>query len=405
VTPKTSTPPTTVVPDGTHAAHDAGLPLDTARPIHPVPTRLVSLDAFRGMTIAGMLLVNNPGTWSQIYGPLRHAEWHGWTPTDLIFPFFLFIVGVAMTFSFGILTERGATRTTLVRKAAKRAAILFGLGLLLHGFPNYLDISTLRIPGVLQRIALAYFAATVIVLYLRPRGQAVALAVLLLGYWALQTLTPVPGMGISVLEPGRDLGAFIDRLVFTEAHLWSQARTWDPEGLLSTLPAIGTVLCGVFTAYWLRSARRPSDKAIGLALAGAAALALGLAWGGWFPINKNLWTSSYVVFTAGFAAVVLAACYWLIDVRGWQAWAKPFTIYGMNAIAAFFLSGLFARLLTLVRVPQGDATVTLKGWIFNNLFLSWASPINASLAYAIAFVLLWLGIMWVFYRRGIFVKV
>jgi predicted acyltransferase len=397
VTPTTSTPPTTVAPDGTHAAHDAGVPL--------VATRLISLDAFRGMTIAGMLLVNNPGTWSQIYGPLRHAEWHGWTPTDLIFPFFLFIVGVAMTFSFGILTERGATRGTLVRKAAKRAAILFGLGLLLHGFPNYLDISTLRIPGVLQRIALAYFAATLIVLYLRPRGQAVALAVLLLGYWALQTLTPVPGMGISVLEPGRDLGAFIDRLVFTEAHLWSQARTWDPEGLLSTLPAIGTVLCGVFTAYWLRSARQPSDKAIGLALAGAAALALGLAWGGWFPINKNLWTSSYVVFTAGFAAVVLAACYWLIDVRGWQAWAKPFTIYGMNAIAAFFLSGLFARLLTLVRVPQGDATVTLKGWIFNNLFLSWASPINASLAYAITFVLLWLGIMWVFYRRGIFIKV
>jgi predicted acyltransferase len=413
VTPTTSTPATTVVPDGTHAAHAAGppthaagLPLDAAgRTAHPVPVRLVSLDAFRGMTIAGMLLVNNPGTWSQIYGPLRHAEWHGWTPTDLIFPFFLFIVGVAMTFSFGILTERGATRATLVRKAAKRAAILFGLGLLLHGFPNYLDVSTLRIPGVLQRIALAYFAATLIVLYLRPRGQAAALAVLLLGYWALQTLTPVPGMGISVLEPGRDLGAFIDRLVFTEAHLWSQARTWDPEGLLSTLPAIGTVLCGVFTAYWLQSPRRPSDKATGLAFAGAAALALGLAWGGWFPINKNLWTSSYVVFTAGFAAVVLAACYWLIDVRGWQAWAKPFTIYGMNAIAAFFLSGLFARLLTLVRVPQGDATVTLKGWIFNNLFLSWASPINASLAYAIAFVLLWLGIMWVFYRRGIFIKV
>ncbi|CAN5824512.1 DUF5009 domain-containing protein [soil metagenome] len=367
--------------------------------------RLLSLDVFRGMTIAGMLLVNNPGTWSQIYGPLRHAEWHGWTPTDLIFPFFLFIVGVAMTFSFGKLRERGEPRGALVRKAAGRATILFGLGLLLHGFPNYLDLSGLRIPGVLQRIALAYFAATLIVLYLRPRGQLIALAVLLFGYWALQTLVPVPGFGAGVLEPGRDLGAFIDRLVFTEAHLWSQARTWDPEGLLSTLPAIGTVLCGVFAGYWLRSSRTPNRRAVGLALAGCAALAIGLTWGSWFPINKSLWTSSYVVFTAGLAGVVLAACYWLVDVRGWHGWAKPFTIYGMNAIAAFFLSGLFARMLTLVRVPSGDASVTLKGYIFNNFFLSWASPVNASLAYAITFVLLWLGIMWLFYRRGIFIKV
>jgi predicted acyltransferase len=367
--------------------------------------RLHSLDVFRGMTIAGMLLVNNPGTWSQIYPPLRHAEWHGWTPTDLIFPFFLFIVGVAMTFSFGRLREGGASRGALVRKAAKRAAILFGLGLLLHGFPNYLDLSSLRIPGVLQRIALAYFAATLIVLYLRPRGQLMALGALLLGYWALQTLVPVPGIGAASLEPGRDLGAWLDRLVFTEAHLWSQARTWDPEGLLSTLPAIGTTLCGVFAGYWLRSGPAVSARALGLALAGVAALGLGLLWGAWFPINKNLWTSSYVVFTAGFAAVVLAACYWIVDVRGWQRWAKPFTIYGLNAIAAFFLSGLFARLLTLVRVPAGDGTVTLKSWIFTNAFLSGASPINASLAYAVAFVLLWLGIMWVFYRRGIFLKV
>jgi predicted acyltransferase len=369
------------------------------------PERLASLDVFRGMTIAGMLLVNNPGTWSAIHPPLRHAEWHGWTHTDLIFPFFLYIVGVAMTFSFAALRERGQDDGALLRKAAKRSLILFGLGLLLHGFPNYLALSSLRIPGVLQRIALAYFAATLIVLYLKPYWQLVAAAALLLGYWALQTLVPVPGIGAAVLEPGQDLGAYIDRLVFTEAHLWSQARTWDPEGLLSTLPAVGTVLCGVFTGYWLRSARSPQRKLGGLLLGGAAALAAGLLWDVWFPINKNLWTSSYVLFTAGYAAIVLAACYWLVDVQRWRRWAMPFTIYGVNAIAAFFLSGLFARMLTLIRVQSGESTVTLKGWIFNNLYLSWASPINASLAYAISFVLLWLAIMWLFYRRGMFIRV
>jgi predicted acyltransferase len=197
------------------AGPGAQRPVLNEGPVRTPSGRLGSLDVFRGITIAGMLLVNNPGTWSEIYGPLRHAEWHGWTPTDLIFPFFLFIVGVAMTFSFGTMLARGDSRGTLVRKAAKRSAILFGLGLLLHGFPNYFDLSSLRIPGVLQRIALAYFAATLIVLYLRPRAQVLALGVLLFGYWAIQTLATVPGMGVSVLEPGRDFGAYIDRLVFT----------------------------------------------------------------------------------------------------------------------------------------------------------------------------------------------
>lgn len=200
----------------------------------PAATRLQSLDAFRGATIAAMLLVNNPGTWSAIHPPLRHAAWHGWTPTDLIFPFFLFIVGVAITFSFASRASVGAGRSDLMRNALRRAVILFGLGLLLHGFPNYLDLSSLRIPGVLQRIALAYLAATALVLYLRPRGQALATAALLLGYWALLMLVPFPGGSPGVLEPGMDLGAFIDRTLFGERHLWASARTWDPEGLLST---------------------------------------------------------------------------------------------------------------------------------------------------------------------------
>ncbi|HEX6134247.1 MAG TPA: heparan-alpha-glucosaminide N-acetyltransferase domain-containing protein [Longimicrobiales bacterium] len=367
----------------------------------PASQRLLSLDVFRGVTIAGMLLVNNPGSWSTIYAPLRHAPWHGWTPTDLIFPFFLFIVGVAMTFSFAARMERGDDRGALVRNVFRRSAILFGLGLLLHGFPNYLDLSGLRIPGVLQRIALAYLAASIIVLYTKTNGRVIAAAALLLGYWAVMTLVPVPGGAAGVLQPGLDIGAWIDRAVFGESHLWSQSRTWDPEGLLSTLPAIGTVLLGVFAGTWLRSDRDAATKAVGLFLAGNAGLVLGVMWDPLFPINKNLWTSSYTVFTAGMACHFLAVCYWLVDVKGYRRWAKPFTIYGMNAIAAFVLSGLFARLLTMI--PVGGTT--LKGFIYDAVYAPLLAPATASLAYAISFVLLWLAIMSMFHRRGIFLKV
>jgi predicted acyltransferase len=369
--------------------------------------RLLSLDAFRGVTIAGMLLVNNPGTWAAIHPPLRHAEWHGWTVTDLIFPFFLFIVGVSMTLSFGARAAAGANRDALMRKALVRAAKLFALGLLLHGFPNYLDLSTLRIPGVLQRIGLAYLAASAIVLYLRPRGQVAAAAVLLFGYWALLTLVPFPGGTPGVLEPGQDLGAYIDRLVFGENHLWRSARTWDPEGLLSTLPAVATVLTGVFAGRWLKSGASPANLAVGLFLAGNAAIVAGVIWGAAFPINKNLWTSSYVLFTTGMACHFLAVCYWLVDVKGYRRPAMPFVMFGVNAIAAFFLSGIFARLLTLIRVTAADgAEVTLKAWIYNGIFTPiFTTPANASLAFALAFVLLWLGIMTVLYRLRIFIKV
>ena len=367
----------------------------------PAPTRLVSLDAFRGLTIAGMLLVNNPGSWSAIHPPLRHAPWHGWTPTDLIFPFFLFIVGVAMTFSFAARAERGDDQRTLMLNAARRAAMLFGLGLLMHAFPNYLDLSDLRIPGVLQRIALAYLLASALVLYLGRNAQVAAAAALLLGYWAAMMLVPVPGGSAGVLEPGLDLGAWIDRAVFGENHLWRQARTWDPEGLFSTLPAVATVLLGVFAGGWLRSHRDPATKTVGLVLAGSIGVVIGLMWHPLFPINKSLWTSSYVVFTAGMACLVLAACYWLIDVKGFTGWARPLVIFGVNAIAAFFLSGLFARLLTMI--PAGGTT--LKGFLYETLFTPFLSPVNASLAYAITFVMLWLGIMTVFYRYRIFLKV
>jgi predicted acyltransferase len=366
--------------------------------------RLVSLDAFRGATIAAMLLVNNPGSWTYVYPPLRHAEWHGWTPTDLIFPFFLYIVGVAMVFSFGKRRSAGADRHALMVKATKRAAILFGLGLLLHAFPFYdLDLGTLRIPGVLQRIAVAYLAATAIVLYIGSiRGEIVATAALLLGYWALMTLVPVPGGTAGDLTPDGNLGAWLDRTVLGTEHLWSSSRTWDPEGILSTIPAIATVLLGVFTGRWLRTGRSGMDVTRGLLLGGAAAVVVGWVWGLAFPINKNIWTSSYTVFTAGLGALALGVFYWAIDVKRWRAWAKPFVVYGMNAIAAYVLSGMFASAIGIIRVG-GDQS--LKGWTYENLFASWLGPMNGSLGFALAFVALWLGIMWVFYNRKIFIKV
>ena len=365
--------------------------------------RLVSLDAFRGLTIAAMLLVNNPGSWSHVHDPLRHAEWHGWTPTDLIFPFFLFIVGVSMTYSFRSRRRRGAGTAGLLRKSARRAVVLFLLGLLLHAFPwHAVDLSTLRIPGVLQRIAVAYLAASVIVLLTGLRAQVAATAVLLLGYWAVVTLVPVPGGSAGDLSPEGSLAAWVDRTLLGTEHLWSQSRTWDPEGILSTVPAIATVLLGVFTGRWLQSDRTDTTITGGLLAAGIGALALGLLWGQLFPINKNLWTSSYVVFTGGMALLLFGLLYWVIDVRERSRWATPFVVFGVNAIAAYFLSSLFAQVLDLVHLGEG---LTLKAWAYRNVFASWAGPLNGSLAFAVAFVLLWLGLMWPLHRRKIYIKV
>lgn len=392
-------------PEATRAA-EAREPGEAVPIATPPGPRLVSLDVFRGVTIAGMLLVNNPGTWSAIYPPLRHAEWHGWTPTDLIFPFFLYIVGVAMVFSLVRRMEEGASRARLFSKAGRRALILVALGLALHGFPGY-DFSEMRFPGVLQRIGVAYLAASAIVLTTkRARGQAFWAAGLLLLYWGLMTLVPVPGYATGDLSPDGSLAAYLDRMILGTEHMWSQSRTWDPEGILSTIPAVGTVLLGVLTGHWLRGARPPVEKTVWLFVAGNAALLVGIVWGWVFPINKNLWTSSYVVFTGGMALHFLGVCYWLVDVKRWRRWALPFVVYGTNAIAAFVLSTFGAILIgRVIRVPAAEGTVPLKAWIFQNLFAPWAEPVNASLAFAAAYVLLWLGVMWVFYRKRIFIKV
>ncbi len=364
--------------------------------------RMLSLDAFRGLTVAGMILVNNPGSWSASYAPLKHAEWHGWTPTDLIFPFFLFIVGVSITLAFARRVEGGGSKRDMFWKTAKRSLIIFGLGLVLAGFP-YFNLATIRIPGVLQRIAFCYFFASVIFLWTSVRMQALIAAALLVAYWLLMILTPVPGYGAGDLSVDGNLVAFIDRTLLA-GHIYKP--NYDPEGIFSTIPAIATTLCGVLAGHWLLASRTPLDKVRGMVVAGVVGVLVGWLWHGWFPINKPLWTSSYVLFTAGMALLLLALCYWLIDIKGWRRWSLPFVVFGVNALIVFFLSGLVGRLLVIWKLTRADGSeVALKTFIYENLFASWASPINASLAFAICFVMVFLGLMTVLYRRRIFIKV
>ena len=353
--------------------------------------RLVPVDAFRGLTIAGMVLVNNPGTWDAVHAPLRHAAWHGLTPTDVIFPFFLFIVGLAIPPSL----DGRSTISALVR-VLRRAVVIFALGLVLNGFPLF-DWSTVRIPGVLQRIAVCYLVAAVIYLATGWRGQSVVAAALLLSYWGAMTLISVPGHGAGNLSPEGNLAAWIDREVLGARHLWRASRVYDPEGILSTAPAVATVLFGALTGQWALSHRPPRTITLGLLLAGAFGMALGAEWGNWFPVNKALWTSSYAVLTAGIALLVFAACYWAVEVCGWRRWATPFVVFGVNALAAFFLSTLAAEAMTLVRI--GGASV--KQLVFQRAFAPWASPVNASLAYAVAYVVVWWCVMALFHRAGV----
>jgi len=363
-------------------------------------TRLLSVDVLRGLTVAAMVLVNNPGTWGAIYPPLRHAAWHGWTPTDVIFPFFVFIVGVAIPLALGSRLERDG-RPAVALKVLRRSIVIFGLGIVVNGFPWFVW-ATLRIPGVLQRIAVCYLVAAVLYLLTRTRAQAIIASALLLGYWLVMTVVPVPGYGAGNLSPEGNLAAYIDRAVLGP-HIWQFAKVYDPEGILSSVPAVATALLGVLTGTWLRSGRRSDVIAARLAVAGIAGIAAGELWGLRFPINKSLWTSSYVMLTAGLALVALAVCYWLIEIRERRRWAIPFDVLGVNALVLFFLSTLAARLLAIVEV--GAEGRSLQAVVFERVFAPLASPVNASLAYALVYVVIWWAIMWMLYRWNIRLRV
>lgn len=443
--------------------------------------RLVSLDAFRGMTIAGMVLVNNPGTWSAIYGPLKHAEWHGITPTDYVFPFFLFIVGVSISIALGKRkTEKAGS--DVYKKIITRSLAIFATGLAISALPLFVmgdtniawplkwiaaisiiaslyflflrnfkvafslialwavivfgsliagsdvawyNVGQMRIPGVLQRIAVCYLIVSLIFLHTNWKQQAAIGIALLLVYWLLMTVVQVPGCDVTTIDDKAcNLAAWLDRTILTEAHIWRSAKVFDPEGILSTVPALATTISGVLTGTWLTQKYKDNDesegsqatikddqagdlrKAVGLFFMGTILLAIGWTWSLVFPLNKSLWTSSYVVYTSGLALLTLGFCYYVIDIKGYKRWARPFVIFGVNALALFVFSGIMARVMGMIRILAADEkTISLQQWIFNNLFLSWAEPINASLAYAISFILLWLFLMWLLYRRRLFIKI
>lgn len=363
--------------------------------------RLASLDAFRGITIAAMILVNNPGSWKYVFAPLRHAEWHGWTPADLVFPFFLFIVGVSISLSFSKRMKKGGEGHDLTLKIVKRTLILFALGILLTLVPRF-DFQTLRIPGVLQRIALCYFFSALLFIWLRERSRATTAFMLLVSYWLVMKLVPVPGYGPGILDDKGNLCTYIDSRLLA-GHLYKPG--FDPEGILSTFPAIATTLLGTLAGDWLRSAGGILKKTSGLFVGGAFLVISGLLLHPFFPINKQLWTSTFVLFTAGSALLLLGVFFVLMEGLGLKRLAAPFLVYGTNAIFIYVGSSLMAKLIGLAQVGGEGEALSLKSWIYDHLLVPWAGHEAASLIFPLCLILIWLGIMIPLYRRKIFIKI
>lgn len=378
--------------------------------------RLASLDAFRGFTIAAMVLVNNPGDWNHLYPQLDHAAWNGWTFTDTIFPFFLFIGGVSMALSLGRLAAAGADKPALLGKLAWRALLIFLIGLTLNLIPNF-NPATLRIPGVLQRIAICTLLAAPIVVYLGWRAQLAVIAGLLTLYALLMLYVPVPDVhgvwAAGVLEPGRDFGAFVDRWLL-DGHLWVKSKSWDPEGVTSTLPALCSQLAGVLTGRYLLSAQSRGEQTVWMMLAGLACLAAGsVADALLMPINKSLWTPSYAVWMTGWALLSFAAFFWLLDAAPQAALrdrarrlSTPFLIYGMNALFIFAFSGLVAKMLGFIKLSQPDGSLLSLG---RSLYAPLAAlplgAVNTSLLHALLFDGAMFCVAWLMWRKKWFVKV
>jgi len=380
--------------------------------------RLLSLDFFRGLTVAAMILVNNPGSWGHIYAPLAHAEWNGCTPTDLIFPFFLWIVGVSIAFAMSSSKTDPPSHQKTIIKAIKRGIILYLLGFFLAIFGKTISavidgrsiweaFQTVRLLGVLQRIGIVFIISSIIFIKVPNKTIFKILIVILALYWALMTFISVPGVGYPNLEKETNLAAWIDRGILTEAHTWASSKTWDPEGILSTLPAVGTCLFGILVGVWMR--RKDVDNATKVAwlfTVGITAVILGLLWDLQFPINKALWTSSYVLYAGGLASIGLALCYWIIDVQGYKKFTTPFVVYGVNAITVFFLAGLMPRILNLIQITKPDGTKTgLLVRFYETCYTPFFSPINASLVWAITYVLGFYVLLYFMYKKNIIIKV
>ena len=367
--------------------------------------RLRSLDFFRGLTVAGMILVNDPGDWSHIYAPLEHSKWNGCTPTDLVFPFFLFIVGVSIVFAMAAKKMDPANHRSLILKALRRSVTIYLIFLILALIPNF-DFHHVRLLGVLPRIAIVFFICTVIFIKTSRKTQLWIFWSILIAYYVIMNFIPVPGIGTSNLEPATNLAAWLDTVLLTPDHMWSGSKIFDPEGILSTLPSVSTCLLGVLTGTWLqRKDRNPENKVAWLFSIAVLLVIGGLIWDGFFPMNKALWTSSFVLFTGGLAMITLTLSYWLIDVNGRQKYTEPFVAFGSNAIVIYVVSGYLPELIGAIRVTDGGQPSNAWQYVYHHLFESWLTPINASLASALVYVII-LSIPMIFmYRKKIFIRI
>ncbi|MBN1163099.1 MAG: DUF1624 domain-containing protein [Candidatus Krumholzibacteriota bacterium] len=364
--------------------------------------RVYALDIFRGFTISAMILVNTPGGWSHVYAPLRHARWQGCTFADLVFPFFLFIMGGAMYFSFARYARRLGGEA--FRKVLRRVAVIFLIGLALNAFPYYRDYSTFRFMGVLQRIALTYGIAAFLCLWL-DRLEIAAVSVLILtGYYLV--LRDFGGAEPFSLET--NLVRRIDLRILGAPHLWTGTGVpFDPEGLLSTLPAAVTVMFGYLSGSLIEACRERKGAWLIMILLGAGAVAAGKGWGLSFPVNKSLWTSSYVLYTAGIALLILAPLLWLTEMRGYRKWAKPLEVLGRNPLFLYILAGFWVKILvTLVRIPRAGGNYTSGySWLYQSIFVPLAGPLNGSLLFALSHIALYGAVLTLLYRKNIFIKI
>jgi len=365
-----------------------------------VSSRLVSLDIFRGLTIAFMIIVNTPGSWDYVYAPLRHSEWNGCTPTDLVFPFFLFIVGVSTYFSLKKYGNEFNTGSVL--RILRRMFLIFAVGIFLAIFPRFIrDYSALRLPGVLQRIAIAYGIGAIICLTVRRDFLWIVIAVILLGYWGLLALLG----GADPYSLQSNLVSKVDLAVLGASHMYKGfGIPFDPEGLLSTIPAVATVIIGYFIGEMINKSSEGGKTVIKLLLFGAASAGLGYLWGLVFPINKPLWTSSYVLYTAGLAMGLLAVIYLIADVFKFQVWGTFFLVFGMNAIFSYTLAGIWTRTMLNVKLQSGTEQITLYSWLYGKIFVPIAGNINGSLLFAVFQVLLIWIIALVLYRNKVYIR-
>jgi predicted acyltransferase len=357
--------------------------------------RYASVDILRGLTVAVMILVNNPGSWQHVHPWLLHAEWHGCSLADLVFPFFLFIVGLSIVFSLSKALLAGADKSKLALKCIKRAFILIGLGLFLNLFPDF-DFVHLRFPGVLQRIGIVFGLGSILFIYLSEIQRRWLAAFILVGYWLLLAFIPVPGIGEASLEKNQNWASFVDQL-FLQGHMWKYSMTWDPEGILSTLPALVTALLGISTALYLQ---RPGSPVKGLALSGVASMVFGLGWSVIFPMNKALWTSSFVLFTAGIALVLLSLSVYLFDEKKIETGTLPFRALGANPLTAYFGAELLARVLNLIKIQN----ITFPEYLFETVS-RFLPAIGASFVLALTTVLFWILVTTILYRKKIYIKI